>query len=434
MFDRTTTRRTLARGPRSAPLVAGLPLRRGLTWAAGLSSALAAGATWLAPDALRGEPVMVGCLRGTALVVLLVVPLLLAASTRQGPGPRALTLWVATLAYLLYQAVMFCFATPMNRFFLAYVAMLATTLWALAVLVLGVDRQALTAALSPQFPLRTLAGVVGTAAFLNVVAWLAQAAPVSWSGDTPAVVVQSGLPTSVTWVQDLTVWLPTALVLAVLGLRGRRSTGAWLLALTWFYALEAFGVASDQWWGARADATHPALASTAAAGGALVVAVLLAGLASWATRRTGSSHPAMAARHERRGVHAALAAVTAVTSVAAVVGSVQLVTGTFTPPVTDLAPLGLDTWVLPGLWLFATVAVPCGVVAVSAWRRSPETGSRAFAAAALLVLELVVQIPFVGPDPLQLVMGAVAVLVVALGRAAQRSERGAGRLVAPPAH
>lgn len=110
----------------------------------------------------------------------------------------------------------------------------------------------------------------------------------------------------------------------------------------------------------------------------------------------------------------------AVTAFAAAVGAVQLVTGTFTPPVSDLGPLGLDSWVLPGIWLAASVAVPCGVTAFAAWRRSAWTGTAAAAAGLLLLVELAVQIPFVGLDPLQAVMGSVAAVLLGLGLASRR--------------
>lgn len=105
----------------------------------------------------------------------------------------------------------------------------------------------------------------------------------------------------------------------------------------------------------------------------------------------------------------------ALTSLAATAGTVQLVTGTFTPPVSDLDLLGLDTWVLPGVWLAASVAVPCGAVAVLAWRRSPWLGAAAMAAGALLFVELAVQVPFVGLDPLQGVMAVVSGVLIYLG-------------------
>jgi hypothetical protein len=115
-----------------------------------------------------------------------------------------------------------------------------------------------------------------------------------------------------------------------------------------------------------------------------------------------------------------LGIVAGVTALAGLAGAVQLVTGTFTPPVSDLDPLGLDSWVLPGLWLAASVAVPCGVVAVLARRRSPRLGTAAMAAGLLLGFELVVQVPFVGPSTLQAFMGTVAGVLVGLGLLSRR--------------
>ena len=112
--------------------------------------------------------------------------------------------------------------------------------------------------------------------------------------------------------------------------------------------------------------------------------------------------------------------VSALTAAAAAAGSVQLLTGSFTPPVSDLRPLGLGSWVLPGLWLAGSVAVPCAGTAVLAWRRSRWMGPAAVVAGALLAVELVVQVPFVGFDPLQGVMGMVAISLVGLGSSSAR--------------
>ena len=59
------------------------------------------------------------------------------------------------------------------------------------------------------------------------------------------------------------------------------------------------------------------------------------------------------------------------TALAGVMGTVQLLTETFTPPVSVLEPIGLSSWMLPGLWLFGTVVVPSATAAVLAWRASP---------------------------------------------------------------
>jgi hypothetical protein len=110
-------------------------------------------------------------------------------------------------------------------------------------------------------------------------------------------------------------------------------------------------------------------------------------------------------------------------AIGAVGGTVQLVTGTAVPPVDDLEPLGLTSWVLPGVWLFASVAVPSTVAAWLAWRRSPHAPTAVLVASALLAVELLVQIPFVGPSMLQAVMGTVAIVLAVLALAARPTWR-----------
>lgn len=107
-------------------------------------------------------------------------------------------------------------------------------------------------------------------------------------------------------------------------------------------------------------------------------------------------------------------------AVAGAAGAVQLAAGVATPPVESL-PFGLRSWVLPGAWLFATVAVPSASAAVLAWRRSPRTPTAVLVGSALLGVELVVQIPFVGPSPLQAVFGAAAIGLAGAGIYAKRT-------------
>lgn len=141
---------------------------------------------------------------------------------------------------------------------------------------------------------------------------------------------------------------------------------------------------------------------------------------SRSTAVTVGPPPVLVRRRRTLGVVAAL------TCLAAVAGSVQLVTGTYTPPVSALEPLGLGSWTVPGIWLTVSVALPCGIVAVLAFRRSPSTGAAAVVAGLLLTVELAVQVPFVGLDPLQAVMAVVAAVLVALGTSAHRG-RSTGR-------
>ncbi len=101
-------------------------------------------------------------------------------------------------------------------------------------------------------------------------------------------------------------------------------------------------------------------------------------------------------------------------------GAVQLVTGSYTPPVSDIEPLGLSTWTLPGVWLFASVAVPSALAAWLLWRRSPNAPVGVIVASGLLVTELIVQIPFIGPSALQAVFGVAAIGTAVLAVRARR--------------
>jgi hypothetical protein len=138
------------------------------------------------------------------------------------------------------------------------------------------------------------------------------------------------------------------------------------------------------------------------------------------TREAGTQHARGDDSGQRYPYRTAFIAAESVVALGAVAGSVQLLTGTFTPPVADLEPLGLSSWVLPGVWLFSSVAIPSTAAAWLAWRRSPRTPLAVLAASGLLAVELVVQIPFVGPSALQATMGTVAVgLAAAVFRARQ---------------
>jgi len=108
-------------------------------------------------------------------------------------------------------------------------------------------------------------------------------------------------------------------------------------------------------------------------------------------------------------------------AVGGVMGTVQLLTGTFTPPVSVLEPIGLSSWALPGLWLFGTVVLPSVTAAVLAWKRSPYAPLVVLLASATLALELLVQIPFLGPSLLQAVFGTIAVGMAILALRARRS-------------
>ncbi len=103
----------------------------------------------------------------------------------------------------------------------------------------------------------------------------------------------------------------------------------------------------------------------------------------------------------------------------ALAGTVQLIAEKGTPPVSDLDALGLSSWTLPGIWLFVSVAVPSTAAAWLAWRRSAYTPVAVLIASGALIVELAVQIPFIGLSPFQFVFGTAAVTMAVLATRAQ---------------
>ena len=110
----------------------------------------------LASDA----PMSVGNMRGTALAVLVIaVPLLVLAMMLAARGSRrALYVWAGALAYIAYNAVLFCFGSHFSSFFLLLTTMLALSFWALVTLLTSLDPEPLRAA-SAGVPVRLVAVV-----------------------------------------------------------------------------------------------------------------------------------------------------------------------------------------------------------------------------------------------------------------------------------
>jgi hypothetical protein len=113
--------------------------------------------------------------------------------------------------------------------------------------------------------------------------------------------------------------------------------------------------------------------------------------------------------------------VEALVGLAGLAGSIQLFTGTATPPVSVLRPLGLSNWILPAGWLFLSVAVPSGLAAWLAWRRSVWAPPAVLLSSALLAIELLVQMPFLGFSILQLIFGVIAIGMAVVALRARRA-------------
>jgi hypothetical protein len=224
--------------------------------------ALAAGLTVVFPTLLRGVAVSNGNLRGTAVALLAVgLPVLVIAiiGTSRGSA-RAFVVWLGTLGYLIYQAVLFCFATPLNSLFLLYVGYLAMAVWSTVILLRNTDLPAFAARLSAEIPARTVAAAALVLAVLNAGAWLSQIIPATFSSNPTSVLDGTGLVTNPVYVQDLGIWLPLLTSAAVACWRGQSWGRLITSAMLALFVLESISISVDQWFGSQADPT-PAVSS-----------------------------------------------------------------------------------------------------------------------------------------------------------------------------
>jgi hypothetical protein len=242
----------------------GRVIRRGgiAYWLSGALALAAAGsslATFLIAGVLRGTAVMNGSARGTSLVVLLIgVPLLVASMLAASRGSaRAVLTWLGAAAFLLYNSLMFVFATPFNRLFLLYLAMLSLSAWSIATVLWQADARALAGRFSPQVPVRGIAAYVWVVVTLNAAAWLARIVPALAGSGMPAFLRGTGLTTNVVYVQDLALWLPLMAVAAAWLWRRRPRGYMVAVGALVMWVIESVSIAVDQWYGHAADPGSP---------------------------------------------------------------------------------------------------------------------------------------------------------------------------------
>ncbi len=334
---------------------------------AALAVAAAAGSllTFTIPAVLRGPAVMNGSARGTALVVLLAgVPVLACSMLLAARGSAAAVItWLGSIAFLLYNSLMFVFATPANRLFLLYLTMLALGAWAAGAVLRQADVAALGGLFSRRTPVKGIAVYMWAIVALNATAWLVRIMPAVTAGGSPGYLRGTGMTTNVVYVQDLALWLPL-LALAAAWLWRRRPWG-YLLAgaglVMW--VLESISIATDQWYGhAAAPASTVASAALVPAFAVMAViglipaALLLNGLTGGVPGVTVATRLPIAAR--RGWLPWTLAAVAGFTGAAAVWGAFQLIHDGFGMPDSWLADTPITGWVLPGVALLIGVAVP----------------------------------------------------------------------------
>jgi len=248
------------------------------------------------PELLHGPAVMVGSMRGTALVELvLAIPILVIAMAAARTG-RLLGVagWIGSTAFIAYQSWMFLFAVPFNGLFLVYVVGFGAGFWALVVLLTRVPFGEYAASFTSDLPSRLLAGWMVASCIAFYALWLKNVLPALSDSEAPAFLAGTGMVTATNYVLDMALFLPFAIAVAV-GLWRRTPWGlvvggAMLLMLT----LESVAIAVDQWFGAAADPASPVASAAITPLFLLVAAITAAALALW-VRGTVRRRPSSAA-------------------------------------------------------------------------------------------------------------------------------------------
>jgi len=198
----------------------------------------------------RDVPMTVGNMRGTALTMLvLAVPLLVASMILSSRGSlRARFVWMGSLAYIAYNAVMFCFALQYNSFFLLFVALLGLSFWALVTLASQFDPVVVSAGVAG-VRARTVAVYLLVCLVLFAVMWLRDIVPATVDNVLPGSFEGTGLTQNPIYVLDFAFTFPLLAVGAVWLWRRRPwgyvIGGTMVVMLT----IETAGIAIDQVFG-----------------------------------------------------------------------------------------------------------------------------------------------------------------------------------------
>ena len=209
-----------------------------LSAAAGVLMGAASLLGLLAADLYRDPPSTASMFQAYDLVTLLVaVPLLAWAlwAARRG-SIRAQLVWVAMLAYTVYDYALYVFGSEFNAAFLLHVAVFAAAVAGLALALSTLDITGIAARFSSRTPARWIAGLLAFLALGLGSMWIAAAARFAMSGDVPggSVLVETPELVHLGIALDLTLLVP-AYALAAL-LLWRRTPWGYVLAATMLIA------------------------------------------------------------------------------------------------------------------------------------------------------------------------------------------------------
>ena len=138
-----------------------------------------------------------------ALSLIFGLPLLLGSATLARRGSLGgLLVWMGALFYIAYSYAFYPLSPEFNALYLAYIAVVSTSLYSLVYLLMSVNAEAVQARFSPRTPVRLIGGFMMLMALLLTLKWVSTIVGMLADGAIPTRVQR------VVWPLDLIVALP----------------------------------------------------------------------------------------------------------------------------------------------------------------------------------------------------------------------------------
>lgn len=191
---------------------------------AGLLAALASTAGLLVPGLYAADTLWASaqCRGNDAVTLAIAVPVLLVSITLAARGSVSGRLvWLGMLAYLAYGYAFYLFGVALNVAFLAYVAIVAISLYVLVAELVRLPAEDIARRFSAGAPVRAVAGyLLFVAGFLGLM-WSARVIGFMASGEVPSDVVSSGVSSAIVYAMDLALLVPALAICGVMLWRRR---------------------------------------------------------------------------------------------------------------------------------------------------------------------------------------------------------------------
>ena len=179
--------------------------------------AVAAGCGLLVDGLYRDVPSMVTQAKAQDIVSLgVVLPILMITAVLTLRGSlRARLIWLGALVYLVYTYASFAFAIRYNPLFIAYIALLGCSLYALIINLATIDYAEMKARFASRLPAKVVCLFFVLIVILFYYFWLSELIPALIAGRIPQSILDDGTPTNAIHVLDMAWILPSFGIAAV---------------------------------------------------------------------------------------------------------------------------------------------------------------------------------------------------------------------------